>query len=43
MLREGDYCKCSKRQPVVCCEKVNTTSVVSGGQWYAARRRLLQV
>ena len=43
MSREGDYCKCSKRRPVVCREKVTTTSVVRGGQWYVARRRLLQV
>ena len=43
MSREGDYYKCSKRRPVVYREKVTTTSVVRGGQWYVARRRLLQV
>ena len=43
MPREGEYYKCSKRRPVVCREKENTTSVVRGGQWYAARRRILQV
>ena len=47
MSREGDYCKCSKRRPVVCpvvCrEKATTASVLRGGQWYVARRRLLQV
>ena len=43
MSREGDYCKCSKRRPVVCREKATTTSVVRGGQWYVARRLLLQV
>ena len=32
MSREGDYCKCSKRWPVVCREKATTASVVSGGQ-----------
>ena len=25
MSREGDYCKCSKRRPVVCHMKVTTT------------------
>ena len=43
MSREGDYYKCSKRRPVVCREKATTASVVRGGQWYVARRRLLQV
>ena len=43
MSREGDYYKCSKKQPVVCHEKVTITSVVRGGQWYVMRRRLLQV
>ena len=43
MLREGDYCKCSKRRPVECHEKATTASVVRGSQWYVARRRLLQV
>ena len=38
MSREGDYCKCSKRWPVVWREKATTTSVVRGGQWYVARR-----
>ena len=38
MSREGDYYKCSKRRPVVCCEKVTTAGVVRGGQWYVARR-----
>ena len=38
MSQEGDYYKGSKRQPVVCREKVTTTSVVRGGQWYVARR-----
>ena len=28
MSREGDYCKCSKRRPVVCREKATTVSVV---------------
>ena len=32
MSREGDYCKCSKRRPVVCREKATTASVVSSGQ-----------
>ena len=32
MSREGDYCKCSKRWPVVCREKATTASVVSGIQ-----------
>ena len=32
MSRECDYCKCSKRWPVVCREKATTASVVSGGQ-----------
>ena len=32
MSQEGDYCKGSKRRPVVCREKETTTSVVSGGQ-----------
>ena len=41
--REGYYCKCSKRWPVVCREKATTASVVRGGQWYGVRRRLLQV
>ena len=41
MSREGDNCKCSKRRPVVCREKATTVSVVRGGQWYVARRRLL--
>ena len=40
MSREGDYCKCSKRRPVVCREKATTASVVRGGQWYVVRRRL---
>ena len=43
MSGEGEYYKCSKRQPVVCREKVTTTSVVIGSQWYVTRRRLLQV
>ena len=43
MPRKGDYYKCSKRRPVVCREKATTTSVVRGGQWYVARRWLLQV
>ena len=43
MSREGDYYKCSKRWPVVWREKATTASVVRGGQWYVARRRLLQV
>ena len=38
MWREGDYYKCSKRWPVVCREKVTTTSAIRGGQWYVARR-----
>ena len=38
MSREGDYYKCSKRRPVVSREKVTTTSVERGGQWYVARR-----
>ena len=38
MWREGDYYKCSKRSPVVCREKVTTTSVVRGGKWYVTRR-----
>ena len=38
MSQEGDYCKGSKRRPVVCHEKVTTTNVVRGGQWYVARR-----
>ena len=38
MLREGDYYKSSKRQAVVYHEKVTTTSVVRGSQWYVARR-----
>ena len=42
MSREGDYCKCSKRRPVVCREKATTASVVRGGGWYVARRRLLK-
>ena len=43
MAREDDYYKCINRQPVLCREKVTTTSVVRGGQLYVARRRLLQV
>ena len=43
MSREGKYIKCSKRRPVVYREKVTTASVVRGGLWYIARRRLLQV
>ena len=43
MSREGDYSMCSKSQPVVCHEKVTTASVVRGGQWYVARRRLLKL
>ena len=43
MSREGDYCKFSKRRPVVCHEKATTVSVVRGGQWYVARRRLLKL
>ena len=38
MSREGDYYKCSKKQPVVCREKVTITSVVTGSQWCVARR-----
>ena len=38
MSREGDYYKCSKKQPVVCREKVTTTSVVRGSHWCVARR-----
>ena len=38
MSREGDYYKCSKKQPVVCREKVTTTSVVRSSQCYVARR-----
>ena len=38
MSREGDYYKFSKRWPVVCREKVTTTSLVRGGQLYVARR-----
>ena len=42
MSREGDYCKC-KRRPVVCREKVTTTSVVrGGGQWYVASEQVFQ-
>ena len=41
MSREGDYYKCSKRRPVVCREKATTASVVKGGQWYVARKRLI--
>ena len=40
-LREGNYCKCSKRQPVVCREKATAASVVRGGQWYVTRKQLL--
>ena len=43
MSREGYYCKCIKRRPVVCREKATTANVIKGGQWYVARRRLLQV
>ena len=43
MSREGDYCKYSKRRAVVCREKATTASVVRGGQWYVARRRLLKL
>ena len=43
MSREGSYCKCSKRQPLVCREKVTTASVVRGGQLYVVRTRQLQV
>ena len=39
----GEYCKCRKRQPVVCHENAATASVVRGGQRYVARRRLLQM
>ena len=38
MSREGDYYKCSKKQPVVCREKVTITSVVRGSKWYVTRR-----
>ena len=38
MSREGDYYKCSKRQPVVCHKKETTTSVVRGSEWYVIRR-----
>ena len=38
MSREGDYYKCSKRQPVECRVKETITSVVRGGQWYVTRR-----
>ena len=46
MSREGDYYKCSKKQPVVCREKVTITSVaraVSGtsreGDYYKCSNR----
>ena len=38
MLRERDYYKCSKKQPLVCSEKLTSTSAVRGGQWYVAKR-----
>ena len=38
MLRERDNYKCSKKQPLVCSEKLTTTSVVRGSQWFVMRR-----
>ena len=43
MSRESCYYKYSKRQPLVCREKVTIASVVRGGQLYVARTRQLQV
>ena len=38
MSLEGDYYKSSKRQAVVCHEKVTTTSVVRGSELYVIKR-----
>ena len=38
MSIEAGYYKCSKRQSVLCHQKMTTASVVRGDQWYVIRR-----